>query len=61
MARYWGNKHKMEVHDTQNEKTNCQLSEITGEHRVDFDSLPQARAAGFDPCAYCLPDEISEH
>ena len=54
MARYLGNKNKMEVHDLQNPQTNCQIREILQPHRVDFSSLSQAHAAGFDNCAYCL-------
>jgi hypothetical protein len=53
--RYLGNDHKNEVHDLDNEQTNCQIDEIirAGNDRP-FDSLSAARGAGYDNCAYCL-------
>jgi hypothetical protein len=57
--RFLGNKHpsKMEVHDLQNEKTQCQIAEILASgHAVGFtpDSLDEAHRCGFDNCAYCI-------
>ena len=53
--RYLGNKNKTEVHDLDNENTNCQIDEIirAGNDRP-FNSLTEARAAGYDNCHYCL-------
>jgi hypothetical protein len=55
--RYLGNTRKMEVHDLQNEKTQCQINEIINAgHAVGFnpDTLAQARSEGYDNCAYCI-------
>lgn len=54
MAQYLGNMSpsKREVHDTWNEKSQCQLSEI--KDRRFFTTLEEARRAGLDNCAYCL-------
>jgi len=50
-----GNKHKMEVHDLENEKSQCQIDEIIDNgHDVPFVSLDTAHAAGYDNCAYCI-------
>jgi len=51
--RYLGNKNKMEVHDLDNEQTNCQINEI--KQKVEFSTLQEAKDAGYDPCAHCLP------
>jgi len=53
--RYLGNKNKTEVHDLDNEQTNCQIDEIikAGNDRP-FDSLSDATSAGYDNCNYCL-------
>ena len=46
---------KLEVHDLDQEKTNCQIVEIIrAGHDKPYTSLPAARAAGYDNCAYCL-------
>jgi hypothetical protein len=37
---------KMEVHNLDNEKSNC--------HERPYTTLSAAHAAGFDNCAYCL-------
>lgn len=57
--RYLGdnNQSKMEVHDLQNEQTNCQIDEfLRANHAVVFDPdiLEQARSEGYDSCAYCI-------
>lgn len=53
--RYCGNAASKEVHDLDNENTNCQIDEIirAGNDRP-FDTLAAAHAAGYDNCAYCL-------
>jgi hypothetical protein len=53
--RYLGNKNKTEVHDLDNENRNCQIDEIIkAEHDRPFNSLSDAKSAGYDNCAYCL-------
>ena len=52
--RYLGNKNTMEVHDTENEQENCQLSEIKDDHKEWFSSLEQAHTEGFDNCRWCI-------
>ena len=47
-ARYLGNKNKTEVHDTNNEQTNCQLSEIKERKTFTPDTLTQAHKEGYD-------------
>ena len=51
-TRYLGNKNTTEVHDLNNEQTNCQISEI--EDWITFSSLDEAHDAGYDNCAYCI-------
>lgn len=54
--KYCGNTNKSEVHDLDNEKTNCQIDEIINAHHdKPFTSLSSAHAAGYDDCDYCLP------
>ena len=46
---------KREVHDLDNENTNCQIDEIIrAGNDQPFTSLAAAKAAGYDPCFYCL-------
>ena len=53
--RYLGNVHKMEVHDLDNEKTQCQIDEIIGKgHERPYNNLSDAHANGYDNCAYCI-------
>jgi len=58
-VRFLGNSspsHK-EVHDLNNEKTNCQIDEILrARNAVGFrpDTNAQARSEGYDNCAYCI-------
>ena len=55
LKRYLGNVNTLEVHDTQNEQTNCQLDEIGLEHRRWYDTLAEAKAErSYDNCAWCL-------
>lgn len=55
LKRYLGNTNTLEVHDTDNENTNCQLEEIKADHRRWYDTLIQAKAdENYDTCAWCL-------
>jgi hypothetical protein len=55
VKRYLGNTNSLEVHDTQNEKTSCQLDEIKADHRLWYDTLAAARAdRAYDNCYWCL-------
>jgi hypothetical protein len=46
---------KREVHDLDQEKSNCQIDEIIrAGHDRPYTSLSTAKAAGYDNCAYCL-------
>lgn len=51
---YLGNTNTKEVHNLDNQKTNCQINEIKSEHKKYFATLQQAHAAGFDNCAHCI-------
>ena len=53
--RFCANTNKMEVHDLDNEKTNCQIDEIIrAGHAKPYDSLEQAHRDRYDNCAWCL-------
>ena len=53
--RQLGNVNTMEVHDLDNENTNCQIDEvIRAGHDRPFDSLNAAHAAGDDNGHYCI-------
>ena len=55
--KYLGNNNKMEVHDLDNEKVNCQINEIIrAGHAVYFptDTLEEAHKLGYDNCHYCI-------
>lgn len=55
--RYLGNTNKREVHDLDNETTQCQIDEIINAgHAVVFspDSQQQAHDEGYDNGAYCI-------
>ncbi len=46
---------KKEVHDLDNEKTQCQIDEIIrAGHDKPYNSLTTAHSDGYDNCAYCL-------
>ena len=56
--RFVGNSNHMEVHDLDNEKTECQIDEIIGAgHAVTFtpDTLAEAHRQGYDDGDNCLP------
>lgn len=53
--QYLGNTESKEVHDLDNEQTNCQIDEIIrAGHDRPFDTLQAAKKAGYDNCAWCL-------
>ena len=55
LKRYLGNTNTLEVHDTQNEQTNCQLDEIQAQHQRWYDSLAEAkRDLDYDNCYWCI-------
>jgi len=56
IMQFLGNKNTMEVHNTLNEKGQCQLREIKVDHKRWFSTLSEAHAEGFDNCAYCIGD-----
>ena len=46
---------KKEVHDLDNEKTQCQINEIIAAgHAMPFNSLQDAHNQGYDNYAYCI-------
>jgi hypothetical protein len=46
---------KKEVHDLDNEKTNCQIDEIIrAGNDKPYNSLSDGHNAGLDDCDYCL-------
>ena len=55
VKQFLGNTNTLEVHDTQNERTSCQLDEIKPEHRRWYDSLAEAkRDKPYDNCYWCV-------
>jgi hypothetical protein len=54
--RYIGNKNTNEVHDLDNEKTECRINEIKTDHVVTFnpDTHAEAKRLGFDNCYWCI-------
>lgn len=53
--RYLGNVNTLEVHDTLNEKTPCQLEEIKPEHQRWYDTLAEANSDhAYDNCYWCI-------
>jgi len=55
--RYVGNRNpqKMEVHDLDNERPQCDIDKIWHAEVVMFDQLDKAMKEGFKACPYCLP------
>lgn len=46
---------KREVHDLDNEKTNCQIDEIIkADNDRPYNSLEAAHRDGYDNCHYCI-------
>jgi hypothetical protein len=60
LTRFLGNTYSTEIHDLDRETPNCQIPEIRFDRRFYFAGLEQARAAGYDPCAYCFGRDLSE-
>lgn len=55
LKRYLGNVNTLEVHDSGNEKTSCQLDEIKLDHRRWYDTLAEAkRDHPYDNCHWCV-------
>ena len=53
---------KREVHDLDNENSNCQIDEIIkAGHDKPYNSLEAARRDGFDNCAYCIGGSTREY
>lgn len=54
-AKYCGNTATKEVHDLDDETTQCQIDEIIkAGHAKPFQTLAAAHAEGYDNCHYCL-------
>ncbi len=60
VTRFLGNTYSTELHDLDRETPNCQIAEIRFDRRFYFAGVEQARAAGYDPCAYCFGRDLSE-
>ena len=60
-TNYLGNNNPQwdrEFHYLENENANCQIDEIIrARHDVPLRSKEEARAKGFDPCAWCMSGE----
>lgn len=55
LKRFLGNTNTLEVHDTNDEQSNCQLEEILVSHRRWYDTLAEAkRDLRYDNCAWCI-------
>lgn len=53
--KYLGNVNTMEVHDLDSERTLCQIDEIIrAGHDRPYNSIDEARRAGFDNCHWCI-------
>ena len=53
--RFLGNTNSLELHDTSNEKSSCQLTEIKLEHRRWYDTAAEAkRDRSYDNCHWCI-------
>lgn len=54
--RFIGNTNTNEVHDLDNEKTQCRINEIKTHHVKTFspDTHQQAKFEGFDNCYWCI-------
>lgn len=59
-SRYLGNSSTTELHDLKNEKAQCQIDNIRIDHCFNFKSEKEARALGYDYCAYCFGREKSK-
>jgi len=53
--RYLGNQSHKEVHDLDNEKSNCEIDKIiAAKNDVPFNWVSRAYDKGYDNCAHCL-------
>lgn len=53
--QFCGNSNKMEVHDLDNEKVNCQIDEIIrAGHDRPFHTLSEAHRQSYDNCHWCI-------
>ena len=53
--RFLGNRNTIEVHDLENEKSQCQIDEIIAAgHDVPFKTLQAAKNTGYDNGHWCL-------
>jgi hypothetical protein len=59
-TRLLGNSGSRELHDLDNEKPGCQISEIRPDRRFFFQTEAQAQKLGYDFCAYCFGKEKSK-
>jgi hypothetical protein len=59
-GRYLGNLSTHELHDLNNTKARCQIDEIKDGQRQYFSNQKEARAAGYDFCAYCFGKDKSK-
>lgn len=59
-SRYLGNSSTTELHDLKNEKKQCQIDNIRIDHCFNFKTEKEARALGYDYCAYCFGREKSK-
>ena len=50
-----GNSRTLELHDLSRETSQCQLDEIV--NRWPFSLPEEAFRAGYDGCAYCMPED----
>lgn len=60
LTRYLGNASSEELHDLENEKVNCQISELRIDRRHYFQTIEQAQVLGYDYCAHCFGRELSQ-
>ncbi|MBI3047180.1 MAG: hypothetical protein HYY76_02610 [Acidobacteria bacterium] len=58
--RYLGNSHTRELHDLLNITRYCQIDEIAIDRKYPIRSVDEARALGYDFCAYCFGPEFSQ-
>lgn len=54
LTRYLGNACERELHDLDNEKTQCQIDEIALDRRFYFDTVEQAKVMDYDLCGHCF-------
>lgn len=55
--RFLANTNTKEVHDLDNEQTNCQINEIiAANHDVYYDTHQEAKNAGYDNGHWCIGD-----